>query len=279
MTESVDVVVSDRALKSKHRAMWGLGDYPAVASQVIPDLGPVLVQACEVGEGDRVLDIAAGAGNAAIPAAARGAEVVATDLTPELFEAGKRAAAEADVELEWKAADAEDLPFVDGEFDVVLSCVGVMFAPHHQRAADELLRVCRVGGRVGVLSWTPTGFIGEMFKVMKPYAPAPPTGVQPAPLWGDENHVRGLFGDLVGDVDARRKILHVDRFGGPEEFRGFFKANYGPTIAVYRNIADDRDRTEALDRELVELARRYDNDDSSFSMDWEYLLVTGVRGV
>ncbi|GAA3175295.1 hypothetical protein GCM10020255_066140 [Rhodococcus baikonurensis] len=134
---------------------------------------------------------------------------------------------------------------------MVLSCVGVMFAPHHQRAADELLRVCRSGGKIGVLSWTPTGFIGEMFKTMKPYAPPPPPGTQPAPLWGDENHVR----DLLGDVVTRKNVLRVDRFSGPEDFRDFFKKNYGPTIAVYRNIADDPARTQALDRDLLELAK------------------------
>ena len=203
MSESTGTLGLDRELKAKHRAMWGLGNYPAVATQVIAELGPVLVRECGVQKGDRVLDVAAGSGNAAIPAAALGAQVIATDLAPELFVAGREAAALAGVELDWQEADAEALPFGDNEFDVVLSCVGVMFAPHHRRAADELLRVCRPGGKIGVLSWTPTGFIGEMFKTMKPYAPPPPPGSQPAPLWGDENHVR----DLLGDVAARKDVL------------------------------------------------------------------------
>ena len=201
-----------------------------------------------------------------------GAQVIATDLAPELFVAGREAAALAGVELDWQEADAEALPFGDNEFDVVLSCVGVMFAPHHQRAADELLRVCRPGGKIGVLSWTPTGFIGEMFKTMKPYAPPPPPGSQPAPLWGDENHVR----DLLGDVAARKDVLRVDTFSGPEDFRDFFKKNYGPTIAVYRNIADDPDRTQALDRDLLELAKNYGSGSEPFVMEWEYLLLTAT---
>jgi len=198
--------------------------------------------------------------------------VIATDLAPELFMAGREAAALAGVELDWQEADAEALPFGDNEFDVVLSCVGVMFAPHHQRAADELLRVCRPGGKIGVLSWTPTGFIGEMFKTMKPYAPPPPPGSQPAPLWGDENHVR----DLLGDVAARKDVLRVDTFSGPEDFRDFFKKNYGPTIAVYRNIAGDPDRTQALDRDLLELAKKYGSGSEPFVMEWEYLLLTAT---
>lgn len=279
MTEAAqsESVEADRALKSKHRVMWGLGNYPAVAIEVIPELGPVVAAAGGVRAGDQVLDIAAGSGNVAIPAAALGAQVVATDLTPELFDVGRNMASEAGVELEWREADAEDLPYADGEFDVVLSCVGVMFAPHHQRAADELVRVCKEGGRIAVLSWTPTGFIGEMFKVMKPYAPAPPPGSQPPPLWGEEGHVRELFGDRVRDLTMRREVLQVSRFRDPEEFRDFFKENYGPTIAVYRNIADDVAKTEALDRDLVDLARRYMAGGDSPGMGWEYLLVTGVR--
>jgi 2-polyprenyl-3-methyl-5-hydroxy-6-metoxy-1,4-benzoquinol methylase len=131
---------ADHALKAKHRSMWASGDYPRLAADLLPELGEVLVQPCGVTDGDRVLDIAAGSGNAAIPAARTGASVVAGDLTPELFEAGRARAAAEGVELEWREADAEALPFADGEFDVVLSAIGVMFAPHHQAAADELVR-------------------------------------------------------------------------------------------------------------------------------------------
>src|SRR5215470_8275604 len=131
-----------RALKAKHRAMWALGDYAAVATDIVAGLGPILAEACGVRPGDRVLDVAAGSGNAAIPAARAGASVVASDLTPELLEAGRRQAEQEGTRLEWRQADAEDLPFADGEFDTVLSCLGVMFAPYHQASADELVRVC-----------------------------------------------------------------------------------------------------------------------------------------
>ena len=154
------------------------------ASEVIAELGPVLVAASGIGRGDRVLDVAAGSGNAAVPAALTGAEVVASDLTPELFAAGREFAARRGVELTWEEGDAEALPYPDGEFDVVLSCVGVMFAPHHQQAADELVRVCRPGGTIGLISWTPTGFVGELFRTMKPYVPPPPPGAQPAAAVG-----------------------------------------------------------------------------------------------
>ena len=269
---------ADRALKARHRAMWELGNYAAVADEVIPSLGDVLVQACAVASGDRVLDVAAGTGNAAIPAAVAGAEVVAGDLAPELLETGRQLAEKQGVDIEWRELDAEALPFDDASFDVVMSCVGVMFAPHHQASADELVRVCRSGGRIGLLSWTPEGFIGQMFATMKPYSPPPPPGAQPPPLWGDESHVRELLGDNVTDVVAKRQKLEVSRFAKPEDFRDFFKATYGPTIAVYRNIADDPDRVAALDGELADLARRFDRggDDAAVT-DWEYLLLTAHK--
>jgi SAM-dependent methyltransferase len=276
-TSTIDTT-TDRALKAKHRAMWALGDYPAVAIDVIPELGPTLVAATGVRAGDRVLDVAAGTGNAAVPAALTGAEVVASDLTPELFVAGRQFAARNGVEITWEEGDAEALPYDDDSFDVVLSCVGVMFAPHHQIAADELLRVCRPGGRIGMLSWTPTGFVGELFRTMKPYAPPPPPGAQPAPLWGDEDHVRALLGDRVTDVVAKRQTLTSDLFASPEAWKDYWKTVYGPTIAVYRYVGDNPQDVAALDADLTALATRYDRGTGSTTvMDWEYLLFTARK--
>jgi ubiquinone/menaquinone biosynthesis C-methylase UbiE len=275
MTSTEEAVDQDRALKARHRAMWALGDYSVVAEEVIPELGPVLVEACEVGPGDRVLDVAAGTGNAALPAARRGARVVATDLTPELLARGERLAAAEDLALEWTEADAEQLPYEDASFDVVLSCVGVMFAPHHQRTADELVRVCRAGGRIGLLSWTPEGFIGQMFATMKPYVPPPPAGASPPPLWGREDHVRELLADRITDLRMERRLLQIDRFGTAEEFRDLFKRVYGPTVAAYRNIAAEPERVAALDADLAGLAQRFGiGDGATTPKGWEYLVVT-----
>ncbi len=269
---------ADRALKAKHRAMWALGDYPAVVTDVVGKLGPVLVEAAGLKSGDRVLDVAAGSGNVAIPAARAGASVVASDLTPELLEVGRGVAADAGVELTWEVGDAEALPYSDGEFDAVLSCLGVMFAPHHQAAADELLRVCRPGGTIGLIAWTPSGFIGQMFAAMKPYAPPPPPGAQPPPLWGSEDHVRELFGDRVTEVRAEKRNLAVAHFvDSREAFRDYFKINYGPTIAVYRAIAADPDKVAALDQALADLGPRFATRSGSTEMNWEYLLLTARR--
>ena len=274
MTSTI-AVDADHALKAKHRTMWALGDYPELTTDLLTRLGEILVEACHVGPGDRVLDIAAGSGNATVPAAQTGARVVASDLTPELLEAGRRASAGKGRNIEWREADAEALPFAGGEFDCVLSSLGVMFAPHHQAAADELIRVCRPGGTIGLLSWTPTGFIGRMFATMKPYLPPPPPGVRPPPLWGSAEHVGELLGDRIRDVRARVQTLPVDRFSTPEAFRDYFKSHYGPTIVAYRGLAGDPARTAALDRDLVELARRFDLGQGR--MEWEYLVVTARR--
>ncbi len=271
MTTSVSNV------KAAQRATWALGDYPALAALVIPDLGAVLVDACDVRPGCRVLDVAAGTGNAAIPAAAAGAHVTASDLTPELLAAGRQQAERLGLALEWHEADAEALPFAHGAFDVVMSCVGVMFAPDHRACADEIVRVCRPGGTIGLISWTPEGFLGEMFAAMRPYAPPPAPGAQPPPLWGREDHVRTLFGDRVADLTFRRRTATIDCFATPEAFRECFKARYGPTLAVYRAIADDPERVAALDRDLADLARRHDRGTGGTVMDWEYLLATARR--
>ncbi|MFI7574986.1 class I SAM-dependent methyltransferase [Micromonospora sp. NPDC049497] len=275
MTAQTEAMEMDRAVKARLRQMWALGSYPTVAEEIIPELGAILVRAAGVQPGDRVLDVAAGSGNAAIPAALAGARVVASDLTPELLAAGEERAAGRGAQLRWEQADAEALPYADGEFDRVLSCVGVMFAPRHQASADELVRVCRPGGTVGLLNWTPEGFIGQMFAAMKPYA-SPPPGAQPAPLWGREDHVRALLSDRVTDVVTRRETVVVDQFASPEAFRDYFKTHYGPTVAVYRAIAADAERAAALDRDLAELAGRHLK---AGVMRWEYLLLVARRSV
>ncbi|MFF2274589.1 class I SAM-dependent methyltransferase [Agromyces sp. NPDC058126] len=279
MTDTTATTASDadRELKARHRSMWASGDYPTLAADLIWSLGPRLVAATGIHDGDRVLDIAAGSGNASIPAAERGAAVVASDLAPELFAVGRRTAAEAGVALEWREADAEDLPFEDAAFDAAVSCVGIMFAPHHEAAASELLRVVRPGGRIGLLSWTPEGFIGRMFGVMKPFAPPLPEGATPAPRWGDEAHVRELLGDQVDDVVAVRETVAIPRFSSGAEFRDYFKSHYGPTIAVYRRIADDPDAVRALDDALALLGDEQIAGDANRTLEWEYLLVTATR--
>lgn len=258
-------------IKAKHRAMWALGNYDRVATEVVPALGATLVSGAAIKPGERVLDVAAGSGNASIPAAQAGARVTATDLTPELVQIGRDRSAALGLDIAWDEADAEHLPFGDNEFDVTMSAIGVMFAPFHQPVADELLRVTRPGGRVAVINWTPEGFIGRMFATMKPFAAAPPAGASPGPLWGDEEHVRSLFGDRVSSLRTERHNLRVENFDSGAAFRDFFADYYGPTIAAYRNVADDPGRTADLDRALAELGDA--NGASNGVMEWELLLV------
>lgn len=257
-------------LKKKHRAMWASGDYPSMVETFLTPLGPRLVAACEIGPGQRVLDVAAGTGNAAIPAAQAGAQVVASDLTPELFDAGRARAEAEGVELEWVEADAENLPFEDASFDVVMSSIGVMFAPHHQAAADELVRVCRPGGKIGLLSWTPEGMIGALFRTMGPFMPTPPPGVQPPPLWGGEPHLRELLGGEVEFERLEKDTLAVSAFERAGDFGEHFKGRYGPTIAARAN-AEKNGRAEELDKALLEFCEEWnrgEDDDAFFEMEF-----------
>ena len=264
---------ADTALKQRHRTMWASGHYDRVAREVIPVLGERLVASMDLAADERVLDIAAGTGNAAVPAARTGASVVASDLTPELLEIGR--AEHPDAGIDWQVADAEALPWPDASYDVALSTVGIMFAPHHRAAADELLRVLRPGGRLGILSWTPEGFIGRLFATMRDFVPAPPAGVQAPPLWGDEEHVRGLLADRVDDLTFARDHVEVDLFTGPTDFRTYFRDNYGPTLMAYRGLADEPERAAELDAALDALAAQAD--EGSGRMRWEYAVVSGRR--
>jgi SAM-dependent methyltransferase len=268
---------ADTELKARHRKMWASGDYPSMVETFLTPLGPRLVAACNIRPGTSVLDVAAGTGNASIPAAQTGAKVTASDLTPELLEAGRRRAEEAGVELDWVEADAERLPFDDESFDVVMSAIGVMFAPHHQLAADELVRVCRPGGTIGLLSWTPEGMIGGLFRSIGPFAPPPPPGAQPPPLWGGEAHLRDLLGDRVELTTVERDVLDVTAFDRSREFGEHFKQRYGPTIAAQANARRNGREAEfetALDAYFDECNR---GTATRARFELEYLLAVGTR--
>jgi SAM-dependent methyltransferase len=268
---------ADSELKARHRAMWASGDYPGMVETFLLPLGPRLVEACGIGPGMRVLDVAAGTGNASLPAARAGADVTASDLTPELLEAGRRRAEAEGLTLEWTEADAENLPFEDESFDVVVSSIGAMFAPNHQAVADEMVRICRSGGTVGMLNWTPEGMIGALFKTMGPFAPPPPPGAQPPPLWGSEDHVKELFGSRVDFRTLERDTLDITAFERPNDYGEHFKAKYGPTIAARANAARDG-REGELDRALEEFCAEWNlGDDERARFEQEYLVVVGTR--
>ncbi len=268
---------ADSELKARHRAMWASGDYPGMVETFLLPLGPRLVEACGIGPGMRVLDIAAGTGNASLPAARAGADVTASDLTPELLEAGRQRAEAEGLTLDWKEADAENLPFKDESFDVVMSSIGAMFAPRHQAVADEMVRVCRSGGTIGMLNWTPEGMIGALFKTMGPFAPPPPPGAQPPPLWGSEDHVKELFGSRVDFRTLERDKLDITAFERPNDYGEHFKAKYGPTIAARANAARDG-REGELDRALEEFCAEWNlGDDERARFEQEYLVVVGTR--
>jgi SAM-dependent methyltransferase len=273
----MSVTVDDTELKARHRRMWASGDYPRMVETFLLPLGPRLVEACDVRAGQRVLDVAAGTGNASLPAAERGARVTASDLTPELLAEGRRRAEAAGLDLEWTEADAEHLPFEDGSFDVVMSSIGVMFAPHHREAADQLVRVCRPGGTIGLLCWTPEGMLGALFRTMKPFAPPPPPGAQPPPLWGSEDHVRELFGDRVEWRTLTRDVLEITAFRQPQDYARHFTAYYGPAIAARANAAREGREAEfddALDRFCDEWNR---GTADAARFEKEYLVAVGTR--
>lgn len=263
--------------KERQRAVWALGDFHRVAKDVVWGLGPVLVDACGIHPGQRVLDVGAGTGNVALRAAEAGADVVASDLTPELFEAGRREARERGVTVEWLTADAEALPFGDDEFDVVVSSIGAMFAPDHRATARELARVCRPGGRIGMINWTPEGAIGAMFRVFASYGPPPPAGASPPTMWGDEGHVRELLGPYAASVQTSRAELVVDHFEDPAAACAHAKEHFGPTIAAFAALADDPERSAALDRDFLAFATEWDRGSPGEGARYlyEYLLVVG----
>ena len=273
----MSVQLAHPELKTRHRKMWAAGDYPLMVETFLLPVGERLAGACDLGPGRRVLDVAAGTGNASIPAARTGAAVTASDLTPELLQTGRRTAEADGVELDWVEADAERLPFEDESFDVVMSSIGAMFAPHHQEVADELVRVCRPGGTIGLLSWTPEGMLGELFRTIKPFAAPPPPGAQPPPLWGSEQHLSGLFGDRVSFHKLERDVLEITAFERARGYAEHFIAYYGPAIAARANAARDG-REAQFDEAIGRFCEEWDRgtaDRARFEM--EYLVAIGTR--
>ncbi len=264
--------------ESATRQAWARGDYHRFAKATVWEVGPVLVEACAIGPGQRVLDVAAGSGNVAIRAAEAGASVVAADLTPESFEAGRREARARGVELEWVEADAEALPFEDGSFDAVTSCFGAMFAPDHRRVADELTRVCRPGGTIGLASFTPESLLPAFFDVFAPSLPPPPADALPPVRWGSDEHVRELFGARVEWLRLERRV-YVERVSDPAAYCALCKETFGPVVTVYESLADDPDAVAALDRSFLDFATRSNTGRPGGSAEYpyEYLLAVARR--
>ena len=254
MTETLEPITPDFAtIKQRQRQTWASGDFHAVAARIML-VAEHLCDTADLHAGWRVLDVATGSGNAAIAAARLGCEAVGIDYVPALLERGRRRAAAEGLEVELLEGDAEALPFADASFDAVTSVFGSMFAPDRAQAAAELLRVCRPGGTIALASWTPDGFIGELFLTQAAHVP-PPAGVLSPMLWGTESHLRELFGDGIAWLEVEERTF-TWRFGSAEEFVAFFKRWYGPTLKAFAAL--EGDAHDALERDLVELARRYD---------------------
>jgi SAM-dependent methyltransferase len=241
------------AVKARQQATWASGDFSVVAACIVFQ-AEQLCETADIQADWNVLDVATGSGNAAIAAARRGCKVVGVDYVPALLERGRIRAAAEHLDVRFIEGDAEDLPFPNASFDAVLSIYGVMFAPNHERAASELVRVCRPGGRVALASWTPDAFIGETFRVFSRYLPPTP-GLAPPVRWGDERYLESLFGTEIESITNNRRTA-VFRFRSAEENVDFFRTYYGPTLRAFESL--DAPRQEALRNELLELARRYD---------------------
>jgi SAM-dependent methyltransferase len=260
------------AVKAKQRATWASGDFSAVATKLVL-VAERLADETALQAGWRVLDVATGSGNAAIAAARHGTDAVGLDYVPALLERGRERAAAERLDVEFVEGDAEQLPFEQGEFDAALSVFGVMFAPRQEQAAAELARVVRPGGRIGLASWTPEGFVGEMFRTIAHHVP-PPAGL-PSPMrWGSEADLAELLDNTVEQLDARR-LVSTWRFGSAAEFADFFRRFYGPTTKAFEAAPD----AAALERDLVELAERWTNAEpgTPIAIEAEYLQAVGVR--
>ena len=265
-------------IKRQHRAMWASGDYPSIALTVTP-LSEHLVRACAVRPGESVLDVAAGTGSSAIPAAKAGARVVASDLTPEMLDAGRARAAAEGVELEWVEADAEDLPFADSSFDVVMSAIGAMFAADHEAVAHELLRVCKPGGTVAMANWTPEGSVGAMFATLGGFGPPPPADAASPLDWGTEEHVQALLGPGCSKLSTERHVIEVVEADSAREMVDIYKTKFGPTLATLAHIGDDARRLAEFDAAFVGFVEDHDvaAPGEPVRLAYEYLLVLGTR--
>jgi SAM-dependent methyltransferase len=262
-------------IKRGNRTTWASGDFDEIAS-LIWDVGEDLVQRMDIGAGETVLDVGAGTGNAAIPAAAAGADVIASDLTPELFEAGRRRAGEEGVELQWVEADAEALPFDDGSFDVVLSTFGHMFAPRHRVAAGEIARVTRPGGRIGLCCWDPEATVGGFFRTVGSHMPPPPDVVQPPPMWGNPDHAREMFDGSGIELEFERGMTRMD-FPDAVTATDHYAAKFGPVVMA-RQALEPEGRWQALHDDLVAFFdENSERTADGLSLPAEYLVIVGRR--
>ncbi len=242
------------SIKAKQQAMWASGDF-AVIGATLQIVGEQLCERVDLRAGTRVLDVAAGNGNATLAAARRFAEVTSTDYVPALLERGKRRAQAEGFDVRFEFADAEALPYPAASFDVVLSTFGVMFAPDHARSASEMLRVCRPGGRIGLASWTPGGFLGDLFRLVGKYVPPAP-GVRSPLLWGTPDHLKELFAGAASIAHITRNFAF--RYRSAEHWVDVFRKFYGPTHKAFAALEAEPDRYAALEADLLALLRGAD---------------------
>jgi ubiquinone/menaquinone biosynthesis C-methylase UbiE len=261
--------------QDRARATWSAGDFDAIAQRIL-EVGKTIVAQVDPQEGERLLDVACGTGNAAIPAAAKGAEVTGLDITPKLLEDAKRNADNAGVEIEWVEGDAQDLPFDDNSFDAVVSTFGCMFAPDHAKTASEIVRVLKPGGRFGVVAWRPEGSIGKFFMTIVKYAPAPPEGFQPPPLWGVRDHVTEIFAPTGVEPSFTDGAAHW-RFDSIDETVEEYSNKFGP-IVMLRPALEADGRWESL---LADLQAMYEEvnsaTDGGVEFEGEYLISQGTK--
>ena len=260
------------AIKTRQQAAWASGDY-AVIGTTLQIVGETLCEALDLRAGSRVLDVAAGNGNATLAAARRHCVVVSTDYVPALLDKGRERAAAEGLSVDFRPADAEQLPFDDGAFDVAMSVFGVMFTPDHARAAQELARVTHPGGLIGLASWTPDSFIGEMFKTIGRYVPPVP-GLKPPSLWGTQEHLRTLLGPAIADMRAERRVFNF-RYRSADHFIDVFRTYYGPVHKTFLALAADQQPRLAND--LRELLERHSRGGDTLVVPSDYLEVVIQR--